>query len=64
MLINFIMKILKEKSRVYKGQSYYKFKINIPEMVLNRCKLKEGDELDVVLGHECITLKKKSSEKQ
>lgn len=58
------MKILKEKSRTYNGQSYYKFKVNIPEIVLNGCKLKEGDELDVVLGHESVTLKKKSPIKQ
>lgn len=57
------MKILKEKSRVYKGRPYYKYKVNIPEILLVRSKLKDGDELDVVVGHETITLKKKRAKK-
>lgn len=52
------MKILKEKSREYKGQAYYKYKINIPEVVLNRAKLKTGDELDVDVENGKIVLKK------
>lgn len=53
------MKILKEKSRSYKGTDYFKYKINVPEVILKRAKLKDGDELEVETGDETITLKKK-----
>jgi len=53
------MKILKEKSREYKGQIYYKFKINIPEVILKRAKLKSGDELDVETENGKLILSKK-----
>lgn len=53
------MKILREKSRTYKGNPYYKFKINIPEIVLVKSKLKAGDELEVVVEDRSIILKKK-----
>jgi len=56
------MKILKEKSRTYKEQQYFKYKVNIPEVILNRAKLKAGDELDVVVENEKITLKKAQKE--
>ncbi len=39
------MKIQKEKSREYKGNSYYKYKINIPEGALKRANLDEKDEI-------------------
>ena len=54
------MKILKEKSRTYKSQEYYKYKINIQAVILDQAQLKEGDELDVVSGHNTITLRKKT----
>ena len=54
------MKILKEKSRTYKSQEYYKYKINIPAVILDQAQIKEGDELDVVSGHNTITLRKKT----
>jgi len=54
------MKILKEKSREYKGQAYYKFKVNLPEVLLKRSRLKAGDELDVDVENGKIILKKKS----
>lgn len=41
------MKVLKERSRAYKGKSYYKYKINIPEKELRKANVKEGDELYV-----------------
>lgn len=53
------MKILKEKSRSYKGTEYYKFKINIPEVILKQANLKAGDELEVSTGNETINLRKK-----
>lgn len=55
------MKILKEKSREYHGQEYYKFKINIPEIILKKAKLKDGDELEVETEHEKLILKKRKS---
>ena len=53
------MKILKEKSRVYKDKIYYKYKINLPENILIQSKLKAGDELDVTIENEKLTLMKK-----
>ena len=55
------MKILKEKSRVYKDKIYYKYKINLPENILIQSKLKAGDELDVNIENEKLTLVKKRS---
>ena len=53
------VKILKEKSRVYKGQAYYKYKINIPEVVLMSATLKAGDELEIHAEKDKLVLKKK-----
>lgn len=53
------MKILKEISRTYKEQKYYKYKVNIPEVVLKNAKLKDGDELEVNTESETIILRKK-----
>jgi len=53
------MKILKEKSREYKGQIYYKYKINLPETLLMQAKLKVGDELDVEARDGTIILRRK-----
>lgn len=52
------MKILKEKSRTYKGQDYYKFKVNIPEMRLDDAGLKEGDELECMAEKNRLILRK------
>ena len=54
------MKILKEKSREYKGRVYYKHKINLSETLLMQAKLKVGDELDAETRENTIILKKKS----
>ena len=54
------MKILKEKSRSYKGTDYYKFKINLPEVLLKQAHLKDGDELEVTTEYETIVLKKRA----
>ncbi len=53
------MKILKEKSRTYKDQEYYKYKVNIPIVEMDKSGLKEGDELDVISSHNTLTLRKK-----
>ena len=53
------MKILKEKSRTYKGQAYYKYKINIPETALMSSGFKEGDELEFEAERDIIKLRLK-----
>jgi len=52
------MKILKERSRIYKGQEYYKFKVNLPEVKLDAAKLKEGDELECIAEKNQLILRK------
>jgi len=53
------MRIIKEKSREYKGQAYYKYRVNIPWKVMYGAGFKEGDELEVEHSHGKIVLKKK-----
>lgn len=53
------MKILKEKSRTYKNQDYYKYKINIPEVELSKSGLNAGDELEIEARKDEIILRKK-----
>ncbi len=53
------MKIIKEKSRSYNGQDYYKYKVNIPSVTMDVCGFKEGDELEVIPDHNTLTLRKK-----
>ncbi len=55
------MKIIKERSRTYKNQEYYKFKVNIPIVEMDKSGLKEGDELDVISGYNTLTLRKKTN---
>lgn len=42
------MKILKVKSRNYNGKQYYKFRINLPEEILKKAEIKEGDDLEAI----------------
>jgi hypothetical protein len=56
------VKILKEKSREYKGQAYYKYKVNIPQVSLIAATLKDGDELEIETGKDIITLRKKKTD--
>ena len=58
------MKIIKEKSREYKGTSYYKFRINFPWGVINGAGFKEGDELEAEYSEGQILIKKKKVEKK
>ena len=58
------MKILKEKSRMYKGNAYFKYKVNIPLGALERAKLKEGDEVNITTEISQIMLSKKGKNKQ
>ncbi|MBL7148405.1 MAG: hypothetical protein ISS82_06265 [Nanoarchaeota archaeon] len=53
------MKILKEKSREYKGKKYFKYKVNLPEELLKDSGFKEGDELKAEAKKGEIKLKKK-----
>ncbi len=53
------MKILREKSREYKGKKYYKFKVNIPAKILKKAGLKVGDNLEPKAKKGEIKLKKK-----
>ncbi len=55
------MKIIRERSRTYKGKDYYKYKVNIPEIILKQAKLKAGDELEVNMEYETIILKKRQN---
>ena len=58
------MKLIREKSREYKSNCYYKYKINIPEGAINRARLKEGDELLITSEPGEILLFKKNIKKQ
>ncbi len=53
------MKVLKEKSRVYNGKEYYRYRINIPENIINEAEIKEGDELDAFAKKGEIKLTKR-----
>tara|TARA_Y100000310_G_C20365010_1_gene660746 strand:+ start:312 stop:494 length:183 start_codon:yes stop_codon:yes gene_type:complete len=52
------MKLLKEKSRTYKGTNYYKYKVNIPEKVIRAARWKDKQEVDVKVDGEKIILSK------
>ena len=39
------MKLMKVKSREYKGKTYHKYRINIPEKIIKKLGFKAGDEL-------------------
>lgn len=52
-------RILKEKSREYNGQAYYKYKINIPNVILSKTGFKAGDDLEIEAEEGKIILKKK-----
>jgi len=52
------MKILKERSREYKGSSYFKFKVNIPASVIDRAKFSEGDQVQITAEPGAIILSK------
>jgi hypothetical protein len=54
------MKILKEKSREYKGKSYYKYKINLPSDLMKESNLQEGDELEAEAKKGEIKLRRKT----
>lgn len=52
------MKVLKERSRSYKGKDYYKYKVNIPEVILLNAGIVVGDNLDIEVEKGKLILKK------
>ena len=46
MVTPYYMKLLKVKSREYKGKQYHKYRVNIPENLIKQSGFKEGDELE------------------
>ncbi|MEK6880469.1 MAG: hypothetical protein AABY22_12710 [Nanoarchaeota archaeon] len=57
------MKIIRERSRTYKGKDYYKYKVNIPEVFLLNAEINVGDELDIEVEKHKLILKKLSKKK-
>ncbi len=53
------MKVLREKSREYKGKNYHRYRINIPENIIKKAEVKEGDELEATAIRGEIRLKKR-----
>ena len=53
------MKVLKEKSREYKGKEYHRYRVNIPDEIIKKAEIKEGDELEATATRGEIRLKKK-----
>ncbi len=54
-----VVRVIKEKSREYKGQAYYKYRVNIPWKAMHGAGFKEGDELEAEHSPGRIVLKKK-----
>ncbi len=53
------MKVQKRFLRKYKDKDYYKYIVNIPQMVLKESGLKYGEELEILPKKGKIVLKKK-----
>ena len=53
------MKILKVKSRNYKDKIYHKYRINLPEKIMEDSDFKEGDELEAEAKKGEVRLRKK-----
>lgn len=56
------MKIQKEKSRTYKGNAYFKYKINLPQGAVERARLNEGDEVAITAESGEILLRRQDKE--
>ncbi|MBU4116379.1 MAG: hypothetical protein KKG94_01395 [Nanoarchaeota archaeon] len=57
------MKIQKRFLRKYKDKDYYKYIINIPQMILKEAGLKYGEELEVKTEKNKIILERKTNKK-
>ena len=53
------MRLIQQKSRVYKGKAYYKFFIVIPSKVLKKLGWKGGQELEVETKKDKLIIEKK-----
>lgn len=53
------MRLLKVKSREYKGKNYHKYRINVPKKVIKKAGFKEGDDLEPSVKKGEIKLRKK-----
>lgn len=52
------MKIERVKSRKYKNKQYYKFRVVIPQEIIKKSELKEGDDLKIESKKGEIRLRK------
>ena len=52
------MKIERVKSRKYKNKQYYKYRVVIPEKIIEKAGFKEGDELQAEAKKGEIKLRK------
>ncbi len=53
------MRIDKVKSREYKGKSYYKYRVIIPEKIINEAGFEVSDELEADVKNGEVRLRKK-----
>jgi bifunctional DNA-binding transcriptional regulator/antitoxin component of YhaV-PrlF toxin-antitoxin module len=58
------MKVQKRFLRKHKDKDYYKYIVNIPQMVLKESGLKYGEELEILPKKGKIVLKKKSKKEK
>jgi antitoxin component of MazEF toxin-antitoxin module len=57
------MKIQKRFLRKYKDKDYYKYVVNIPQMVLKEAGLKYGEELEIKPEKGKLVFKRKNQKK-
>ena len=53
------MKLLRQKSREYKGKRYYKYWVIIPKKVIEKLGWKVGDKLKNEVNEKKLTIEKK-----
>ncbi len=53
------MKLMKVKSREYKGKTYHKYRINLPEKIIKKLGFKAGDELKADVKGGKLVIRKK-----
>ena len=52
------MKLMKVKSREYKGKTYHKYRINIPQKIIKKLGFKAGDELKAGVKGDKLIIKR------
>ena len=55
------MKLAKERSREYKGKTYYKYLVFVPNKIRKKLGWDAGDELEVEVEKKKLIIGKKSS---